>query len=145
MKKIRFVEAYQNGVIVYPDAAEKFSNITPSGGFVYADYSGYLPLEEVARLPTDPAPAWIIEVPAYLRRFDSLCATPKQAALACDPNPVCQGLMDLALSRVREGIDLKSASLQGMLQMLVSIGKITQSEADCIRTTEPKQEELFRG
>ena len=48
MKKIRFAETHQDGVIVYPDDTSKFSNITATGGFVYADYTGDLSLEEVA-------------------------------------------------------------------------------------------------
>jgi hypothetical protein len=126
----------ENGVVI--------NTIVASAEFMAANYAAgsyELVIEPVA----PPVVSWIIEVPAYLRRFDSMCATPKQAALACDPDPKCQGLMNLALSRVREGIDLKSTSLQGMLQMLVSIGKITQAEADKIRTTEPKQDEVFRG
>lgn len=146
MKNVKFPLVYSlpnnSGVIVYPDSIETFSNIEVVGDFVYATYSGALNLTEAEK---PYAGSWVIEVPAYLRRFDRCCGTPKQASLACDANPICQGLMSLALSRVREGIDLKSTSLQGMLQMLVSLGKITQAEADCIRTTEPKEDELFRG
>jgi len=96
---------------------------------------------------TVPAPVVlpIITVPAYLRRFDSLCTPPKQAAIACDPHPVCQGLMSLALSRVNEGISLDSVSLPTLLGALVSFGKITADEALAIRTTAPTADEIFKS
>ena len=146
MKNVKFPLVYSlpnnSGVIVYPDSIETFSNIEVVGDFVYATYSGALNLTEAEK---PYAGSWVIEVPAYLRRFDRCCNTPKQASLACDANPICQGMMNLALSRVREGIDLKSTSLPTLLGALVNIGKLTQAEADCIRLTPPRADELFKG
>jgi hypothetical protein len=85
----------------------------------------------------------IITVPAWLRRFDWLCDTPKQAALACSNSPIARGMMQLALSRVNEGISLRSQSLQGMLLKLVEDNAITSQEATKLRTTPPRDDERF--
>lgn len=118
------------------------NTIIADESFMAAHYEHYRKAQEPVVVPEQ---SWLIEVPAYLRRFDWCCDTPKQAALACDPNPICQGMMNLALSRVREGIDLKSTSLPALLGQLVLAGKLTQVEANKIRTTPPKAEELYRG
>lgn len=146
MKNVKFPLVYSlpnnSGVIVYPDAIETFANIEVVGDFVYAAYSGELDLTEAEK---PYAGSWVIEVPAYLRRFDWLCEKPKQAEIACDPHPICQGMMSLALSRVREGIDLKSESLPLYLAQLVKLGKITEAEAALIPSTPPRADELFKG
>lgn len=143
MKTVQFPEVYEGGVIKYPDDPALFSNIDVlSEGVLIADYAGQLDLDEAERPYLG---SWVIEVPAYLRRFDWCCTTPKQAALACDDDSVCRGMMSLALSRVREGIDLQSASLPGFLAALVAKGKITQAEATKIRTTPPRADELFKA
>jgi hypothetical protein len=52
MRNVKFPVVYSlpnnSGVIVYPDAIEKFSNVEVIGDFIYAGYSGSLPLEEAA-------------------------------------------------------------------------------------------------
>jgi hypothetical protein len=52
MKNVKFPVVYSlpnnSGVIVYPDAIETFSNVEVVGDFIYAGYSGALPLEEAA-------------------------------------------------------------------------------------------------
>ncbi|MBL8511583.1 MAG: hypothetical protein JNM52_08045 [Betaproteobacteria bacterium] len=144
----------QNGVvinIVQADAPERFggqgfdavidaTNVYVGPGFEFDAKAGTFtpPDAPVA------APPRIITVPAFLRRFDAFCNPPRQAAIACDDHPICKGLMALALTRVGEGIDLDSASLPSLLAMLVNVGKLSQAEADAIRTSPVEPSELFQ-
>jgi hypothetical protein len=142
MKKVKFAEAYQNGVIVYPDAVEKFAAITVQDGFVYATYFGDQPLTEAEPPYTGP---WHITKLAFRSRFTPTEKAALEAA-AAQNNALGYGLRaSMADQRDALYIDLKRADTIAGVQALEAATLLQPGRAATILETPPVESELFRG
>jgi hypothetical protein len=89
MRNVKFPVVYSlpnnSGVIVYPDAIETFSNVEVVGDFIYARYSGALPLEEAeSPVVADPS-AWYISKDKFNARLTTIEAVAIEIAQLDDP------------------------------------------------------------
>ncbi|MCA3067477.1 MAG: hypothetical protein ING73_11220 [Rhodocyclaceae bacterium] len=106
MKNVKFPVVYSqpnnSGVIVYPDDIEKFSNVEVVGAFIYAAYSGALPLEEAeSPVVADPS-AWFISKDKFNARLSMSEAVAIELAQVDDPSASMQARQLAAAIRVVE-------------------------------------------
>lgn len=142
MKNVKFPVVEALGMIVYPDATEKFQSIKVRDGFVYAAYSGQLNLTEAAP-PYDGS--WHITKLAFRSRFTKAEKTAIEM-VAAGSGATAAGLRaDLADQRDAMYIDLKRADTIAGVQQLEAPTLLAAGRAAVILETPPNDVEVYRG
>jgi hypothetical protein len=142
MKNVKFAEVYQGGVIAYPDAIERFSAILVYEGFVYASYSGNLPLTEA---PPPYLGSWDITKLAFRQRFTPAERVAIEAAAAQNNATGFALRASLADQRDATYIGLKRPDTIEAVEGLEAAGLIGEGRAAIILGTPPTPDQLYRG
>ena len=144
MKNVKFPVVYSlpnnSGVIVYPDAIEKFSDVQVIGGDIYAKYSGDLSLDESA---PPYFGSWHISKLSFRSRFTRNERIAIEMAAAANTAQGAAMRADLADQRDARYIDLKRADTRAGVQALEAGGLLAAGRAAIILDTPPTADELF--